>query len=51
MSECQKQESGSASDFDALMAGTYPETHEGLCMITCFNEKVGIVSINYDDLR
>lgn len=41
--ECQKNEGGPNSDFDTLLIGKYPETHEGHCMVTCINEKVGIV--------
>lgn len=57
LAECQKDEGGSASDFDLLLSGKYPDTHEGHCMITCVNEKVGIVrnhfivaaiSLNFD---
>lgn len=43
LTECQKDEGGSASDFDLLFSGKYPDTHESHCMITCVNEKVGIV--------
>lgn len=45
LAECQKTEGGSAGDFDTLMLGKFPETHEGSCMISCINEKIGIVRI------
>lgn len=44
MSDCQAKEGGSQGDFDTLMAGKLSGSHEGHCMVACFNEKLGVVS-------
>lgn len=45
LTECQEEENASIADLNKLMLGGFPESREGLCMIACVNEKVGIVSL------
>lgn len=44
LKECQAVEGGTDSDFDMLMSGKFPQNTAAYCMITCVNEKIGIVS-------
>lgn len=44
LTECRAIEGGSEDDLATIFKGKYPETHEGMCMLTCANEKIGVVS-------
>lgn len=44
LKECQAQEGGTDNDFNTMISGGFSDTKEGRCMITCINEKVGVVS-------
>lgn len=44
LTECKTLEGGSEKDIETLMIGEFPDTQEGHCMMSCVNEKIGIVS-------
>lgn len=50
LKECQAKEGGSDDDMALLLKGGNPETHESHCMITCVNEKMGVVGLNMQAL-
>lgn len=44
LKECKMLEGGTDGDIEKLMIGDFPDSEEGHCMMTCVNEKIGVVS-------
>lgn len=43
LKECATIEGGSESDIEKMLVGDFPETETGHCMMSCVNEKIGVV--------
>lgn len=43
MTVCQTEEGGADSDVAAMMKMQWPESKAGRCMVTCIQEKAGLV--------
>nr|AKI84379.1 OBP21 [Holotrichia parallela] len=46
LSQCLSESSADQAEFDKLISHKIPTTREGMCLITCFQQKLGVQNAN-----